>query len=276
MFPRRPPLLKLTFSKLANSDAGGYPFLAAKLGQIGPGMAIRYLPGRGVHDTALFALLSLTQVVTRRHSRTPTAGGLPVQSNLRGLIMGAIPERGEWAATLSPLRGIDALTEGVTAFSNKPGPRRFARVPTHAIGVALEKRRYPRAKLSLPLRLVRVGEIAEAFPVTLVTRNISSSGIFFLAPRVLEVGLSVELEVALVDRPTGTGARSDGHRGAHRSGGGVRHAGLAWLRGNLRRFRPATRRRDPSAIQRLNASPRIVFFLPLRVSRNLGSDPRRR
>ncbi|HLV95254.1 MAG TPA: PilZ domain-containing protein [Candidatus Acidoferrales bacterium] len=119
--------------------------------------------------------------------------------------MGAIPERGGWAATLSPLRGIDAHTEGVTAFSNKPGPRRFARVPTHAIGVALEQRRYPRAKLSLPLRLVRVGEIAEAFPVTLVTRNISSSGIFFLAPRVLEVGMSVELEVALVDRPTGQG-----------------------------------------------------------------------
>jgi PilZ domain len=119
--------------------------------------------------------------------------------------MGAIPERGEWAAALSPLRGIEIQTEGTTAFSNKPGPRRFSRVPTHAVGVALEKRRYPRAKLSLPLRLIRVGERAEAFPVTLVTRNISSSGIYFLAPRVLEVGMAVELEVALVDRPMGQG-----------------------------------------------------------------------
>lgn len=119
--------------------------------------------------------------------------------------MGAIPERVEWAALLSPLRGTESHTEGVTAFSNKPGPRRFARVPTHAVGVAREKRRYPRAKLSLPLRLIRVGELAEAFPVTLVTRNISSSGIYFLAPRRLEVGMSVELEVALVDRPAGQG-----------------------------------------------------------------------
>lgn len=119
--------------------------------------------------------------------------------------MGAIPERGEWATLLSPLRGIESRTEGIAAFSNKPGPRRFSRVPTHAIGVALEKRSCPRAKLSLPLRLIRVGEVAEAFPVTLVTRNISSSGIYFLAPRRLELGMSVELEVALVDRPTGQG-----------------------------------------------------------------------
>jgi PilZ domain len=119
--------------------------------------------------------------------------------------MGAIPERGHWIAARSPLRGMDAHTEGVAAFSNKPGPRRFSRVPTHTVGVALEQRRYPRAKLSLPVRLVRVDEIGEPFPVTLVTRNISSSGIFFLAPRVLGVGTSVELEVALVDRPSGQG-----------------------------------------------------------------------
>lgn len=119
--------------------------------------------------------------------------------------MGASPKPGEWATALAPLHDIEALTEGITAFSNKPGPRRFARVPTHAIGVAREKRRYPRAKLALPLRLIRVGQVAEPFPVTLVTRNISSSGIYFLAPREIEVGASVDLEVALVDRPTGQG-----------------------------------------------------------------------
>jgi hypothetical protein len=71
--------------------------------------------------------------------------------------------------------------------------------------VAHERRRYPRAALCLPLRLVRVGEVAEPIPVTLVTRNISSSGVFFLAPRELKPGTAIELEVALVDRPLGQG-----------------------------------------------------------------------
>jgi PilZ domain len=119
--------------------------------------------------------------------------------------MGAAPELKRRLAAFSPLRAIESHTEGITAFSGKPGPRRFARVPTHAVGVAREKRRYPRAKLSLPLRLIRVGNLREEFPVTLVTRNISSSGIYFLAPRELHPGTSIELEVALVDRPMGHG-----------------------------------------------------------------------
>jgi hypothetical protein len=119
--------------------------------------------------------------------------------------MGTAPERFGQPAAVSPLRKFESYTSGVTAFSGKPGPRRFARVPTHAIGVAWEKRRYPRAKLSLPLRLIRVGDVRERFPVTLVTRNISSSGIYFLAPRDLRPGCSIELEVALVDRPMGQG-----------------------------------------------------------------------
>jgi PilZ domain len=119
--------------------------------------------------------------------------------------MGAAPERIGRLAAISPLSGFESCTEGITAFSGKPGPRRFARVPTHAVGVARENRRYPRAKLSLPLRLIRVGDVREEFPVTLVTRNISSSGIYFLAPRELELGAAIELEVGLVDRPTGHG-----------------------------------------------------------------------
>jgi len=55
------------------------------------------------------------------------------------------------------------------------------------------------------LRLTSIGGIAEPIPVTLVTRNISSSGIYFLAPRDLEPGMAIELEVALVDRPLGFG-----------------------------------------------------------------------
>jgi PilZ domain len=116
--------------------------------------------------------------------------------------MGAIPDRFEFE---SPLSTTEGHTRSVSAFSDKPGPRRFARVPTHAIGVARENRRYPRAKLSLPLRLIGVGGVRESFPVTLVTRNISSSGIYFLAPRRLDLGMPVSLEVALVDRPIGQG-----------------------------------------------------------------------
>ena len=84
-------------------------------------------------------------------------------------------------------------------------PRRFARVPTHAVGVYPEQREYPRASLNLPLRLRGVGGVAEEFPVSLVTRNISSTGVFFLCPRQLEIGASIELEIVLVSRPLGLG-----------------------------------------------------------------------
>jgi hypothetical protein len=81
----------------------------------------------------------------------------------------------------------------------------FSRVPTHAIGVVSERRRSPRAALQLPLRLTQIGQQREPIPITLVTRNISSSGVCFLAPRRIEPGARVELEVALVERPIGRG-----------------------------------------------------------------------
>src|SRR4029077_14973736 len=71
-------------------------------------------------------------------------------------------------------------------------PRRFLRVPTHAVGVLPEHREYPRATLNLPLRLRSTGGIPEEFPITLVTRNISSTGVYFLCPRQLSVGTSIE------------------------------------------------------------------------------------
>jgi len=83
--------------------------------------------------------------------------------------------------------------------------RRFARVPTHAVGVFPEQREYPRASLRLPLRLRSVNGRAEDFPITLVTRDISSSGVFFLCPRRLAAETSIELEVVLVSRPMGRG-----------------------------------------------------------------------
>jgi len=83
--------------------------------------------------------------------------------------------------------------------------RRFARVPTHAVGVFPEQREYPRASLRLPLKLRSVNGSAEDFPITLVTRDISSTGLFFLCPRNLPVQISIELEVVLVSRPMGRG-----------------------------------------------------------------------
>ncbi len=84
--------------------------------------------------------------------------------------------------------------------------RTFLRVPTHAISVAEDRRRSPRAYLSLPLQLTSIEGRSEAAPITLVTKNISSSGIYFLAPRSIEPGTAIELQVALIERPLGRGS----------------------------------------------------------------------
>lgn len=84
-------------------------------------------------------------------------------------------------------------------------PRRFARVPTHAVGVHPEQREYPRATLKLPLKLRSVDSVPEEFPVTLVTRDISSTGVYFLCPKQLTLGASLELQIVLVSRPMGRG-----------------------------------------------------------------------
>jgi hypothetical protein len=83
--------------------------------------------------------------------------------------------------------------------------RRFARVPTHAVGVHPEHREYPRATLRLPLRLRSVNHLPEQYPITLVTRDISSTGVFFLCPKLLALGTPIELEIVLVSRPLGRG-----------------------------------------------------------------------
>ena len=84
-------------------------------------------------------------------------------------------------------------------------PRRFVRVPTHAVGAHPEQRESPRATLKLPLRLRSVGGVPEEHPITLVTRDISSTGVYFLAPKALVIGTPVELEVVLVSKPLGLG-----------------------------------------------------------------------
>ena len=86
-----------------------------------------------------------------------------------------------------------------------PQPNRFVRVPTHAVGVHTEQRERPRAALKLPLKLRSVAGVMEEFPVTLVTRDISSSGVYFLCPRALAPGTAIELDIVLVSRPLGYG-----------------------------------------------------------------------
>lgn len=85
-------------------------------------------------------------------------------------------------------------------------PRQFVRVPTHAVGVHPEHRQHPRAKLKLPLRLSAVGGVPEDHPITLVMRNISSTGVYFLCPKHLAVGMRILLEVVLVSKPMGLGS----------------------------------------------------------------------
>jgi hypothetical protein len=86
-----------------------------------------------------------------------------------------------------------------------PQPRRFVRVPTHAVGVHVEQRERPRAALRLPLKLRSVAGVREEFPITLVTRDISSSGVFFLCPKLLAPGTEIDLDIVLVSRPLGYG-----------------------------------------------------------------------
>ena len=58
-----------------------------------------------------------------------------------------------------------------------------------------------RARPRLPLKVTRVAGQRQPAAVRLSTRDISSSGVFFLCPERIEPGTPIEIEVALVDRP---------------------------------------------------------------------------
>jgi hypothetical protein len=58
-----------------------------------------------------------------------------------------------------------------------------------------ERRRYPRFIAWLPLRLTVVAGKIETAPVTLLTQNISKAGVCFPAPRRIEPGQFIEVEV---------------------------------------------------------------------------------
>jgi PilZ domain len=91
------------------------------------------------------------------------------------------------------------------AWTTRAKPKGIARVPTHTVRPAEERRGYARAKLSLPLRVKRIAGQKERVSELLRTANISSSGVLFLCPHRIEPGTPVELEVCLVDRPFGRG-----------------------------------------------------------------------
>jgi len=85
-------------------------------------------------------------------------------------------------------------------------PKGIARVPTHTVGRAQERRLNRRARLALPIVLQRVAGQHGSSHATLCTRDISSSGVFFLSPQQIDPGTPIELEVLLVNRPVGRGA----------------------------------------------------------------------
>jgi hypothetical protein len=108
-------------------------------------------------------------------------------------------------AYAQPVRAVREPALRVMPLLSETKTRQFVRVPTHAVGVHPEHREYPRATLRLPLRLRSVNDIQEKFPITLVTRDISSSGVFFLCPKHLAAGTRIEIEIILVSRPMGRG-----------------------------------------------------------------------
>jgi len=87
-----------------------------------------------------------------------------------------------------------------------PTNQHFLSVPTHAVSVVGNRRSCARAFLRLPLRLVSVNGQDLECAIPLETRNISASGVYFLAPKCLAPGTTIEMEVALTERPMGMGS----------------------------------------------------------------------
>lgn len=108
-------------------------------------------------------------------------------------------------APSAPARAVD------TEWATRRQPRGINRVPTHTVGRARERRAYVRARLSLPLCLERVAGQRHTQHYSLQTANISSSGLFFLAPLRIEAGTPIELEIQLISQPA---ARATVHMSA--------------------------------------------------------------
>jgi len=91
-------------------------------------------------------------------------------------------------------------------WTTRARPKGIARVPTHAVRPVQERRSYARAKLGLRLRLMRIAGQRQQKYQALRTTNISSSGVLFACPQRIEPGTPIEIEVCLIDRPSGQGS----------------------------------------------------------------------
>ena len=80
------------------------------------------------------------------------------------------------------------------------------------------------------------------------TRDISSIGVYFFSPRLIEPGTPVELELLVVDQPFGRGSVRMLHPGAHRARGRYRKTRLAWSGRGVRRHQLSQRRNIAGAL----------------------------
>jgi hypothetical protein len=111
------------------------------------------------------------------------------------------------SSRLATVEAAEALefSPPVVIESNIAAPRGMAGVPTHTVTVPDERRQYPRARLRLPLKVMRIAGHRESEPQVLYTANISSSGLYARCPYELTPGTPVDLEIELVRRMTGRG-----------------------------------------------------------------------
>ncbi len=100
-------------------------------------------------------------------------------------------------------RSISAQSEAQPSIAPRAG---FRRIPTYAVGRAQERRRYIRVRLAVPLRVQRIAGQKDMEERSLRTRDISSIGVYFFSPRLIEPGTPVELELLVVDQPFGRGS----------------------------------------------------------------------
>jgi hypothetical protein len=109
--------------------------------------------------------------------------------------------------TTPPAAARPGVVSGATpgAATNGNGRKTFPRVPTHAVGVASDRRIAPRAKLGLSVRLMSAGGQNGCAPRSLRTSDISATGAYLLSPERLEPGTPVELNIQLIRRPRGKG-----------------------------------------------------------------------
>jgi hypothetical protein len=77
------------------------------------------------------------------------------------------------------------------------------KAPHFEFEITDNRRNYPRLPLQFPVRVKRVGTASAQVAESLVTLNISSTGVYLLAPVRVEPHTPVELEIGLTDRPRG-------------------------------------------------------------------------